>query len=146
MRLIGLGDDQQSARLAVEAMHQTRARFAPHGTQGRESGKQPVHQCTRPMTRRWMYDEPCRLVDDGQVLIFVNDVERHVWVGNNFTLLWWEQLPFHGFTAAEPVIRIAMTAIDRHQTIIDQLLDAAAAEAIGGVSEPTIQSLSRGLD
>ena len=78
-RALVLGRDQQAARVLVEAMDDARPRLAADAGQRRAAmGDQRVDQRAVGIARRRMDDEPGRLVDDDEVLVLVDDVERDI--------------------------------------------------------------------
>jgi len=69
--LLGAGDDEESGRVAVEAMDDARPfRGISPGNAPRE---ERLHERSTRVARRGMNDDPGRLVDDEQVLVLVGD-------------------------------------------------------------------------
>ena len=65
MRRVGLGDDQQAARVLVEAVHDARPRHAADAREARAAmGDQRVDERAGRIAGAGMHDEPGRLVDD----------------------------------------------------------------------------------
>ena len=77
MRLVVLRDDQTAARLFVEAVNDSGPFFATDARQGRTMAEQSVNQSVLPMTSARMDDEPGRLIDDNDVLVFEENLERN---------------------------------------------------------------------
>jgi hypothetical protein len=77
MRRVILGDDEQSRRSLVEAVHDAGALDpADAGQAFPAMGDQRVDKGTACVPRRWVHDEMRGLVDDDQVVVFVDHVER----------------------------------------------------------------------
>ena len=78
MRLVGLGDDQQPARVLVEAMHDAGPRHAADaGEAGAAMGDQRVDQRAGGVAGARMHHEAGRLVDDDERVVLIDDVERN---------------------------------------------------------------------
>ncbi len=77
VRLVGLGHDQQPARVLVEAVHDAGPRHAADARQALAAmGDQRVDERAVRVARARMHDEPRRLVDDDQRVVLVDHVER----------------------------------------------------------------------
>ena len=70
-----LRDDQEAARVLVEAVHDAGARHAGERGRVREQG---VEQRSAPVAAAGVHDQPRRLVDDEERVVFVDDRERDV--------------------------------------------------------------------
>jgi hypothetical protein len=79
VRLVGLGDDQQAARVLVEAVDDA---GPAHAADAREAvaamGDERVDQRAGPVAGGRMDDEARRLVDDDEVRVLEDDGERDV--------------------------------------------------------------------
>ena len=76
MRLIGLGDDQQSAGILVEPMHDAGPRHAADAGEARAAmGDQRVDQRAGGVAGAGMHHEARGLVDDDERVVLVDDVE-----------------------------------------------------------------------
>ena len=82
MRLDGLGHHHQPGGVLVEAMDDTGAR---HIDDIRHMVQQGIEQRTVGMPGSRMHHQPGRLVDDQQVLVFVDDIQCNV-LGQPFAL------------------------------------------------------------
>ena len=80
LRRIGLGDDDQAARLLVEPMDDPGSADAGDRAEGlaaiARTTQEGVHEGARSVPGRRMHDEPGRLVDDQHVVVLVGDDER----------------------------------------------------------------------
>jgi hypothetical protein len=80
MGFIVFGDDDQSAGFFVEAVHDSGTKFAPYSGQTREMMQQSIHQRAAIViafgwARADVDHHSRRLVDYGEIVIFVADVE-----------------------------------------------------------------------
>ena len=73
MRLVRAGDDEEARRVAIEPVDDARPVVVAAGGAERE---QAVHERPRLLPAGGMDDEAGRLVDDEEVLVLVDDVER----------------------------------------------------------------------
>ena len=71
---VGLGDDHETGRIAVETMDDSRPPLRASG-QGGAAGNQRVDQGVVPMARRRVDHQAGGLVDDGEVLVFEDERE-----------------------------------------------------------------------
>ena len=79
MRRIGLGDDQQPRCILVDAMDDPRPRDAADARQPPGAMvEQRIDHRAIVIARRRMDDQPRRLVDDQQRVIFMNDGQRNI--------------------------------------------------------------------
>jgi hypothetical protein len=74
VRQIGLGHDHEARRVAIQPMHDPRAAFGAASESG-AAGDQGIDQRIVPMTRRGVHHQPGRLIDNGEMLVFEDDVE-----------------------------------------------------------------------
>src|SRR5581483_2886854 len=78
MRAVVLRHDHEPARVLVETVDYSRPLFpADAGEASAATGDQGVDQRAAPIAGRGMHDKPARFVDDNDVVILVNDVERY---------------------------------------------------------------------
>src|SRR5438105_1004455 len=71
---LGLGNDEEPARVLVETMHDARpAHSADPGEAGTAMRQQRVNQGALWIARRGMHHQAGRLVDDDQVLVLETD-------------------------------------------------------------------------
>ena len=79
MRLLGLRGDHEARRVLVDAMHDARPEFPANARQRIPAmGNQRIHQRAITIARRRMHNKARLLVDDDDVLVFKDDVERNV--------------------------------------------------------------------
>ena len=79
MRAVVLGDHHQAGGVLVEPVHDARPLHpADAGEAVAAMGDQRIHQRSRGVSGGRMHHEPCRLVDDDDVLVLIDDVERDV--------------------------------------------------------------------
>ncbi len=74
---IGLGDKQEPRCLLVESVDNALAAFAGPPGERSTAPLQRVDECAGPIPRRRMHDHSCRLVDDENIVVFVDDVQRN---------------------------------------------------------------------
>ena len=78
MRGVVLRGHHQSRRILVEPMYDAGAAHAADaGQTGAAMGDQGVDQCSGLVARGGVHDKSLRLVDDDEVLVLVDDVERN---------------------------------------------------------------------
>src|SRR5882672_8536490 len=80
MRLVVLGDHHQSAGGAIEAMHDSRAEFAADSRECAKMMQQSIHQRATVAgvvsgSSAGVHHHAGGLVDDGQIVVFVDNVE-----------------------------------------------------------------------
>lgn len=72
-----LGDDEQAARVLVEAVDDAGPAHAADPGQAHPAMRdQPIDEGAVLVPRRRVHDEPCRLVDDDEILVLMDDGER----------------------------------------------------------------------
>jgi len=71
MGLICLCDDQTTARVFIEPMHDSRPLLAADAGQLWKMMQQGVDQRVLAMARAWMNHQPGRLVDHNQIAVFI---------------------------------------------------------------------------
>ena len=76
--LVVLGNDQNSARVAVEAMDDARPKLSGDVAQPIEMKLQRTGQRSAVIPFSGMHDQPGRLVEHDDRVVFMNDVERNV--------------------------------------------------------------------
>ena len=78
VRDVGLGDDQQARRVLVDAVDDARPRDpADPGQRSAAMVEQSVDQGPVEIPRGGVHDQPCGLVDDQQMLVLEDDLERN---------------------------------------------------------------------
>ena len=117
-----LADQQQAACILVQPMNNARARnLLKRG----DVVQQAVHQGTRGIASAGMHNQPCRLVDHQQVLVFVRDLKSNwLWFGRDADLCL--RLHGHRFAARHGIPRLFGPAFDGDRASQEPLLQAAA--------------------
>ena len=139
LRRVVLGDHQQPARVAVEAMDDARPRDAgdPAVLRSAGAGEQRVDERVAVvMAGRRVDDEAGRLVDDQQVVVLVDDPQRDVRCGR--------EVERDRFGDVEPDLgpggddRVGPDrhAVDGQPAVGDELLDVAARQTRRVGDEP----------
>ena len=129
MGLIGLGDDHQAGCFLVEPVDYARA---PHAANARQTiaamGNEGVDQCAGPIACCRVNNEACRFVDDDQLIVFINHVQRNILRTRNriFRLRNGDGDLFARF---DPVVRLQyLHTVGGRLTLFNQRLVAAAAK------------------
>jgi hypothetical protein len=78
VNLIGLGDQNDAARIPIEPMYDAGPRFAANGTELIKMPGKGAREGTRPMPTRRMHDHRRRFVHRDQMLVLVQDIEGDV--------------------------------------------------------------------
>ena len=79
MGAVGFSHDQQAGGVLVDAVHDARTPFATNPRQGIAAMvQQGVHQGARRRAGCGMHHHSGRFVDDDQIVVFPNDVQRNV--------------------------------------------------------------------
>ena len=79
MRAVVLGDDQKAGGVLVEPVHDARPLHAADaGERVAAMRDQRVDQCAGRMPGRRMHHEAARLVDDDEIVVLVDDIERDI--------------------------------------------------------------------
>ena len=125
------GDHQQPARVAVEAMDDARPLDAGDpAVVGSPPGEQRVDQRAVAVAGRRVDDEPGRLVDDQQVVVLVDDLDRDRRVGLEVARdLGRRDLEDHGSAARRSGWPAGGGPASSRAAVGDQLLDVAARQA-----------------
>ncbi len=78
MRFVILGDHQKAGCVLIEPMDDTGALDAPNARQGVAAmGNERIDECAAFMAGSGMHDEPGRLVDDDEIVVFKSDIKRN---------------------------------------------------------------------
>src|SRR5699024_762330 len=78
MRGVVLRDNQQSARVLIDAVYDSRADDAVYARQVANVPEQSVYKRAVRIAGRGVDDHALRLVDDQQVGVLIHDIERYV--------------------------------------------------------------------
>jgi hypothetical protein len=82
----------------------------------------------------------CGFVDDGEVLVLVEDVEGDV-LGDGVEWRWlWGAFDLDGFAAVELLLGLGGVAVDPDLTGFDEELDAGAADVGDGLGEVLVEA------
>ena len=138
---IGLGDDHEPRRIAIEAMHDAGAPFGS-ARQGRSARDQGVDQGVVPVAGGRMNDETGRLVDDREVLVLEEYVERDGGGLKGAGRLVLGEPDDDGIAAGEQSGCAGRCPIHRHRAVGDQpgRLGAGKPQLIG---EEAVEPLGR---
>ena len=124
---IVLGNSQKSGSILVDAMHDSGAQFAVDTGKVIAHGmEQTVDQRIVLMSRRRMHHQTLGLVDHQNILILVDDVQRH-FRGFDVHFLGLGDGILHRITDIQFVIFLSGLAVALHQPLINELLGSAAA-------------------
>ncbi len=120
---VGLGDDEQTARVLVETMHD-----AGTGDAGERGGvvQQRVGERSIPVAAARMHDQSGRLVDDEQRGILVHDRKRNGLRHERGRPRIGQRCNHEAFAAIQPPLGVHYCAGERHAAGIDPGADAAA--------------------
>jgi len=104
-------------------MHDTRPALTPNAAQIGDVVKEGVDQRPLFMTRCWMDDHPRGFVDDDDVAVFVNDIERQS-LGRRGRCKRLGQIDSDDITVANSGVGLgALHAGQGHVAVLDQPLD-----------------------
>ena len=146
MRGIGLGGDEQAGRLLVEPVHDA---GADHTADTGQARRAVMEQCVDERARRHagagMHDHPGRLVDDDQIVILMDDIERNG-LGRGPCRFRRRYDQHDPVAFVDPVIGVQYVPTgDGHRACPDQALDAGAAQPVAAV-EPDAGGACGDLD
>ena len=136
--------NDQPARLFIQPMHNPRPLIAAYRRERPIAMQQRVHQRTAFAIHRTgsrMHRHPCGFVDDRQLLVLINDVERNIFSKG---LQWrrrWIAEHFDRLAALQSIRRPRRRAPDADLPLFQQQLHALAADAIYLSGKPRIQAL-----
>ncbi len=124
-----LRDDEATARVLIESMHDTGTFLAADSRELRTMIKERVHQCVLAVPRPGMNDQTGGLVDHDQVVVFEQNIERNR-LRLIVDLLQRRLDKIDMIAGADRFARPGWYAIERYRFVADQLLDSRAR--IGG--------------
>src|SRR3989440_10884170 len=121
------GDDDEPRCALVESVHHARSRRAADLGPRAASAEQGVHERPRVVARGRVDDHACRFVDDGDVLVFVDDVEGDRLRGriDDVSL---RDLELDHVAPRNPVRRVGGMPVDEGEMALDQARRGGAAE------------------
>ena len=123
-RALGLGHHQQPRGILVEAVHDAGAR---QRRQRRRVVQQGIHERAFAVTGAGMHHQPRRFVDDEQLGVLVNEVERDILRrcrGHRRR----RHVDLHALAAADPVALARLDAPDPHPPVGNPLLQLRTGE------------------
>jgi outer membrane protein assembly factor BamD len=123
LRLQGFGNDQQTAGVFVESMHNAGAWYRVQRGCMREKS---ILQSALPVSIAGMDDQAGGLVDDQHVLIFEHDIQRDVFRQNFGVGFDWNRAQHNGLTAKDLVFCCPRIASNKDFTELDPTLQLAA--------------------
>lgn len=138
-----LGHDDQASRVFIDAMHDARTRHAANaGKAVSAMREQGVHQRASHRSWRGMHRHPRGLIDDDEVFVFVNDVDRdRLWHGRR--RLGRGQRERILRAGARFVLRVRDGgAVGRESTRADQTLHPRPREIRPEFGEPSIHTVA----
>jgi hypothetical protein len=136
LRDVVFGDDHNAGGVAVEAMDDAGSEFAQAGRQLAGIMSQGIDQRSVSVAAGWMDDEVGGLVDDNQIVVLINDVERHLF-GRNLLRGQFGQCHLNDVAGVEDEAGLDDLAVDFDGAGGDLSLEHCAAE----VCEPVVEVL-----
>src|SRR5712691_148245 len=134
--------DDQTGRSLVEAVHDAGPRGAARGRPASAASQQRVHQRARAVAGRGVHDHSRGLVDDKEVLILVDDLERDFF-GLSVRAVGLGDLELDHVAGGDSIRRICGLAIDRDQVALDQARGRRAAQIAGMLRDEAVKSRRR---
>ena len=140
MRRVVLRDDESAAGLFVETMNNPRAFLSPNAGKIAAVGEQRVHERMLLMTRARMHDNSGRLVQDEEVVVFENDIERDLLrLGFDFLDLGFPH--FHVVAGADEIARPGRFAIVGDELAANQRLQSGPGKRGKRLGQKTVEPL-----
>jgi len=127
-------NDHDTAGLLVQPVNDARPlHTADTGETVAAMSDERIDQCARPVARRRVHDQPCRFVDDDEVVILIKNVERDVFAARDGRL-GWRHRDVESIALFDPVVRLFYRpAIVPSVPLLDQGFQPGATE-LGQVS------------
>ena len=119
--------DQQAARVAVEAVHDTRPQAMPHVGQFAVAVQKSVDQSAVGVARRRVHDKADRLVDHDDLVVFVHGAEWNILSHRRHL----RRPPRHKtdlFTGSQPVSLRPRLTVDQRGHLAQSGLDLITAQ------------------
>lgn len=143
MRAIGLGDNEEAARILVEAMHDAGAHDTANAGKARTAmGDEGVDQCSPAMAGRRVHDKARGLVDDDKGAILIDDGERQrlgLRDGRNGS----RDMNAHAHFGFEPELALAYrNGLDTNIAIGNKGLEACPAYVWKARRKPPVKALA----
>jgi len=143
MDVVGARDHDRAGGLLVEAVHDSRTQRSADGRQSRDSAEamqQRGDHRAAGHARARMDDHAGRLVDDGDILVFVENVERNGFRLDTRSQFVWE-LDGNGFTGLDMMRRLARRSVNLYAAFVHQRFNARAAQRGELRDEEHVESL-----
>src|SRR5580658_6887264 len=148
MRDVVLGDDNEPAGLLVETVHDAGTQLTTSRRELlTEVKEQRVHQRATVVLERscaGVDAHACSLVDDGEIVILVDDVERKILGLSAKRSRVWLAFDVDLLTAAELVAGLSLRSVDGDLTVFDEQLHTPAADMWQGFGEVGVETHLRG--
>lgn len=141
VRLIGLGDDNDAARVAIQPVHDAWARRTAASAEGREVVGQCARQRTLPMALRRVNDHPGRLVDDDDRVVLVQNLQRNVLRRGTFTRHV-DLRDSNALATAQTLRRLAWIVVDSNMPCFNRSPNCRSADARKLSCEQHVKSLT----
>ena len=146
MRAVVLGDDEQARRILVEPVDDAGPLDPADARQAVAAmGDERIHERAGFVTGGRMHHEPGRLVDDDEVIVLVDDVERDrfaQWLGRDGR----GKVEQHRCPSGKLLVRIeGGGAVHGHSPVPDQRLEAAARKIAPRRCQRPVEPLRRSI-
>ena len=139
MRRVVLGGNDQTARVAVDAVHDARAqRAADAGKACAAVVEQRVDERAVRMPRRGVHDQSRRLIDNDHVLVLVYDVKRDI-LRHGVDRLRFGERQLHRFAAGEPEAFHRRSSVHQYAARFNELRRRRARQLLRAVCEKGVQ-------
>src|SRR5262249_36760737 len=141
MGLVGLGHNEETARVLVEAMHNAWPRHAADARQARSAmGDKRVHERAVGIAGAGMHDETRGLVDDDDRLVLVDDVERN-FLRFRLGARRCRHADLEAVARFDRIFHVLYgRAAEHYVTLPDQSLQAGAAQAGQTIVQETVET------
>ena len=123
MGCIVFGDNKTAARLFVETMNDARALFPADSRQRRAVVEERVDQSVFTMTGPRMNDEPRRLVDHDEIIVFEENLKGDL-LWQRFDLFQRRLGELNLIAASNDLTWPAVCVVESNKPIADQLLES----------------------
>ena len=137
---VALRDDEQPRRVLVQAVHDARAEWV---VAARGPARQRLRERPGVVARRRMDGDAGRLVDDDQVVVLVDDLERDVVGAGGVGRRLGDRRDLDRVARLQDVALLARLATDGDGTGVDQLLRGGARADPLVLAERGVQPLAR---
>jgi hypothetical protein len=139
------GDEDEAAGLFVEAMDDARAEVSAYAGELVEVEEEGVDEGALGAgfvsgSGAGVDHHACRLVDDGEVFVFVEDVERDVFGGGVERWGLGGAFDLDGFAAVELLLGLGGMAVDADLLVFDEKLDAGSGDVGEGLGQVLVEA------